>query len=255
MDELAGLYEKEGYSFIAITDHRLYYKKKSEGFVKLNGCEFNCYLDLDRRYHFHLLTLDDGHSTIPHDDNTYKSLFYTAVSQVQDLIDELKSRNNLVFIAHPMNPHIPLELLEALANYDGIEVYNTKADSDGTKVYAELLMNRELACLAVDDAHQLYVGDQKMFFKGYIVIEDHSEPLEAIRENRYYSTTGVVIRQINYSQRMIEIDTDADVELYVYTENGLETYHQKHLSIENIQKFRVVCKEGEKKAWSNLITV
>lgn len=233
----------------------MYYKKQCTGFTKLNGCEFNCYLDLDKRYHFHLLTLDDGSSDIPDGDNTYKSLFYTSLNEVQELIDELKSRHNLVFIAHPMNPYIPFEMLDILTNYDGIEVYNTKADSDATEVYSGLTKNRDIACLAVDDSHKLIVDEKRMFFQGYIVIEDGLEPLQAIKEKRYYSSTGVVINQILYTEKMIYVDTSADVKIYLYKDDSIEIHHQRRLLIEGVNKFRVVCSEGDKRAWSNLITV
>lgn len=251
---LEKLYFDKGYLFIAITDHRIYYKQ-DDG--RLNGCEYNCYLDLDKRYHFHLLTLDKGQSTLEHDDNTYKSLFYTNLSQVQALIDELKAKGNMVFIAHPKNIKIPFHMMKALKNYDGIEVYNSKAQSDASDYYEALLLDRDIKCLAVDDSHQYTMDDQLMFFKGYIVIEDDLDPLEALKAGAYYSSTGVQIEAITCENRRLQVKTTADVEVYMYTSDRVCSICQTsqiHLP-DQVTAFRLVCYEGDKKAWTNLIQV
>jgi hypothetical protein len=204
-----------------------------------------------------LLTLDNGHTTIEHDDNSYKSLFYTKLSDVQGLIDLLKSKGNMVFIAHPKNIKIPFHMMKRLKNYDGIEVYNSKAESDASDYYEALLLERDIKCLAVDDSHTYKRDDQIMFFRAYIVIEDNLEPLEAIQSGSYYSTTGVKIEEITLNNRILKVRSSGDVEVYMYTSDRVCSICQTH-EIEladQVVSFRVVCYEGEKKAWTNLIQV
>ncbi|MCH4887467.1 hypothetical protein EZV73_07785 [Acidaminobacter sp. JC074] len=251
MDTLAELYKRHGYDFVAITDHRLYYKTDD---ANLNGCEYNCYLDLDKRYHFHLLTLDNGQSTIDHNDNTYKSLFYTSLDQVQDFIDLLKSKGNMVFIAHPKNIMIPLDMMLKLKNYDGIEVYNSKADSDASDYYERLLEDRDLLCLSVDDSHAYEVDGKIMYFRGYIVIEDDLEPLEAIKSGAYYASTGARIDEIIVND-FIEIISPGRIEITVYNKlRQARLYKSNKIKLpkEGVS-FRAVSYEGDKKAWTNLI--
>ena len=254
MNSLSKLYKKNGYHFIAITDHRIYYKKDDE---HLDGCEYNCYLDLDERYHFHLLTLNNGQTSIEDNDNTYKSLFYTKLEEVQDFINLLKSKGNMVFIAHPKNILIPLEMLMTLNNYDGIEVFNSKADSDASDYYDKLLRDRDIKCLAVDDSHAYQVEGKVMYFRGFIVIEDGLEPLRAVQLGHYYSSTGAMINEIKVEGKHIEVITDADVEIMTYNALKECTIHCcKSLDItDEVISFRAICYQGEEKAWTNLISV
>jgi len=212
---------------------------------------------LDERYHFHLLTLNNGHTSIEDNDNTYKSLFYTKLEEVQNFIDLLKSKGNMVFIAHPKNILIPLEMLMKLKNYDGIEVFNSKADSDASDYFDKLLRDRNLKCTAVDDSHSYQVDGKVMYFRGFIVIEDGLEPLKAIQLGNYYSSTGAMIDEIKVDGKHIEIITDSDVEIMTY--NALREctiYCSKNLDLtDEIVSFRAVCYQGEKKAWTNLISV
>jgi len=254
VNSLSKLYKKNGYHFIAITDHRIYYKKDDE---HLDGCEYNCYLDLDERYHFHLLTLNNGQTSIEDNDNTYKSLFYTKLEEVQDFINLLKSKGNMVFIAHPKNILIPLEMLMTLNNYDGIEVFNSKADSDASDYYEKLLRDRDIKCLAVDDSHAYQVEGKVMYFRGFIVIEDGLEPLRAVQLGHYYSSTGAMINEIKVEGKHIEVITDADVEIMTYNALKECTIHCcKSLDItDEVISFRAICYQGEEKAWTNLISV
>lgn len=255
VEDLKNMYKEAGYEFIAITDHRLYYHQHHEDFDVLSGCEYNCYLDLHQRYHFHLLTINNGHSTIAHDDNSYKGLYFTKLKHVQDFINELKSRENLVFIAHPMNPLIPVEMLESVNHYDGIEIFNTKAGSDASSVYERLLKTKDLLCLATDDAHQLYQNEKLMFYQGFIVIEDHVSPLDALLGGMYYSSTGIFIDAIEYDNKTIKVHTSALVTIYLYEENKMRKVRSSEVLIERAKAFRVVCQEGDKRAWSNVITI
>lgn len=221
MNEIRKLYQNKGYQFLAITDHRLYYNQNDKtDFLLLNGCEYNCYLDLEgysERIHFHLLTLQDpsviNSNPIPHDGNTYKSLFYKSLEDVEKLINELKTRGNIVIVAHPKNLMIPLELLTQLKGYDGIEVYNEKAKSDATDYINSLYETHEnLLLTASDDAHQyLDANGEPAYFKGFIVVEDcdvtKTNVMKAIKSKRFYASNGPIIKVINVETDSVMINT------------------------------------------------
>ena len=198
-------YRTEGYAFVAITDHRIYYSLSEDLYdiITLNGCEYNCYLDepsYPERVHFHLLTLKNelvnSMNPVDNDDNRYKGLFYTSVEEVQGFIDELIERGNIVFIAHPKNPSIPLEILLLLKHYSGVEVYNEKARMDASDVMLSLYQERPgLSFTSVDDAHA-YMDNQNncLYFKGFIVVEDcvvnRVNIVNALINKKFYASNG-----------------------------------------------------------------
>ncbi len=237
VDEIAQLYKRAGYKFLAITDHRIYFDKpeSAEGMILLSGCEYNCYLDQDERIHFHLLTLKDSREDdldrIQHDDNQYKSLFFRKLSEVQGLIDTLRYRGNLVVIAHPDNPFIPREMLFELKDYQGIEVFNTKADQDATELMEELFEQRfDLLFTAADDAHRLEAADgRSLFYKGFIVVEDGvrtaEDVIKTVERRRFYASQGPLIKMVEIEGDLLTVKHHSvkKVEIKMYGQQYLET--------------------------------
>ncbi|MBF4694368.1 PHP domain-containing protein [Fusibacter ferrireducens] len=277
VEAIQKLYKAKTYAFLAITDHRIYFDEEgvSRDLILLNGCEYNCYLDheaYDERIHFHLLTLKDPEqdvsNRIEHDDNSYKSLFYTKLDEVQDLIDELRSRGNLVIIAHPKNPFIPIELLKALRNYDGIEVYNAKSGQDASDYLFELYqMRKTLLFTSVDDSHAL-LDDQGAceYFKGYIVVEDSATDknkiVKAIKSKRFYASNGPEIYSLAVDENQLTLQCSAvsKIELTVFSEEQFETicFEEKDTLITALQyqfskamtHYSMICIDDHgKKAW------
>ncbi len=267
------LYKREHYSFIGITDHRVYYNQTHllEDFVILNGCEYNCYLDLEgyERIHFHLLSLQDQTieaTYIGHDDNTYKSLFYTQLCQVQQLIDEIKSFGNIVIIAHPKNNLIPLEIMAELLHYDGIEVYNAKAKSDASDYFEKLIITHNLVLTAVDDTHQL-IDENGLYqnFKGFIILENQDisnlNVIKAIKDKKFYASTGAVINKIMVDENNIMIDANDIKKCLVYTYGSnmdpigiLDTNHNHFVLEDDVRFFRIECVDNKNhKAWTNIL--
>ncbi len=277
VDAIQDLYKEKAYTFIAITDHRIYFDEEgvSRNLILLNGCEYNCYLDheaYDERIHFHLLTLKDPEqdvsNRIEHDDNSYKSLFYTKLDEVQTLIDELKSRGNLVIIAHPKKPFIPIELLKTLRNYEGIEVYNAKSEQDASDYRAELYqMRKSMIFTSVDDSHAL-LNEQGAceYFKGYIVVEDgatdKNKIVKAIKNKRFYASNGPEIYSliIDKNQLSLKCSDVSKIELTLFSEVDFKTVtferidapitHLEHSFSKEITHYSIVCIDQKgHKAW------
>lgn len=283
VDEIRKLYKEKGYRFIAITDHRIYYRQNFnyDEIVVLNGCEFNCYLENDNlgeTVHFHILALEDvpcnTTNPIKHNNNEYKSLFFKTLNQVQDLVNELKNRGNLIMIAHPKNNKIPLDLLKGLKGYHGVEVFNAKAKSDASDYVHELVLkNRDIFFTAVDDSHKYFDdNEQTQYFNGFIVIEDRilnkENIIDAIKEKKFYASNGPKIEEIIIEGNKIFIKCSdvKEIVLIIYGEN--ESYkilkasnkasinEAEFLVPVDINFIRFECiKEDGKKAWSNRIEV
>ncbi|GAU75942.1 PHP domain-containing protein [Fusibacter sp. 3D3] len=262
---------------MAITDHRIYFDEEGtpRDLILLNGCEYNCYLDLkdySERIHFHLLTLKDPElevsNRIAHDDNSYKSLFYTKLDEVQSLINELKSRGNLVIIAHPKKPFIPIELLRTLQNYDGIEVYNAKSEQDASDYRAQLYqMRKTLLFTSVDDSHA-YQNEQGEceYFKGYIVVEDGAKDknsvVKAIKNKRFYASNGPEIYSLAFDENQLKLRCSAisKLELTLFSKDQFETicFEKENEMITDLQykfskaitHYMVICTDQSgNKAW------
>ncbi|MBP1925278.1 histidinol phosphatase-like PHP family hydrolase [Sedimentibacter acidaminivorans] len=281
VDEIIKLYKKNEYSFLAITDHRIYYSQEIdyENFIVLNGCEYNCYLKdekLNQDIHFHILTLEDNlvkaTNPIKHNDNLYKSLFFDSLSQVQELINELKSRGNLIIIAHPKNKLIPLYMLINLVNYHGIEVYNTKANSDASDYSNELLINnKDIFLTSVDDSHNYYDENNNInFFRGFIVLADNilnrKNIIQAIKEKNFYASNGPYIYEIIIDKErvLIECSNVRKIVLFGYDNNHnvklittkSETFLNEAIFMlhDSYEFIRLECiNEEKKKAWTNII--
>lgn len=259
---LSKLYKAKGYCGLGITDHRVYFDNPFEDsdLILLSGCEFNCYLDSDKygRVQFHLLSLkvQDLPNSIPHDDENYSGLFFKSLTQVQDLIDDIRSRGNLVYIAHPKWPLIPLEIMESL-DFDGFEVYNYKANSDATDYMGPLFRKgKRFGILASDDAHWLHDPDgYEMFYKGYIVLESTDGLVDQLINRRYYASNGPIIESLEWSKEKVETVSNADkVAVICYTREDQVLVKGNCVQIpHDTLAFRVECITGDKKAWTNII--
>lgn len=264
--ELCRMYGQEGYKYLAITDHRIYFNQSNivEGVQVLSGCEFNCYLDLDKRYQFHLLTLKDqkGYG-IEHNSSPYNKQFFTEINQVQTLINHLRAKGNLVFIAHPKNPCIPLEILEHL-NFDGFEIYNTKAQSDASDYFNNLYSkNNDLLILATDDAHYLQLSDGKGFFQSYIEVCEDQEFYNSLKGKAYYASKGLIIQSINLEERSLDLklETASTIKLILQSDHEFtEVIFDKVKQVtydfnESVDAFRIEASKGDEKAWTNFYKV
>lgn len=267
LQALCELYRKENYKYLAITDHRVYYDKAHlyKNLQVLSGCEFNCYLDLDKSYQFHLLALKDKQNDngIRHNESPYNKQFFTSLEEVQHLINELKARGNLVFIAHPKNPLIPLSILRQLT-FDGFEIYNTKALSDASSYFDELYkLNPEVLMIATDDSHKLYYDNKKAFFKSYIAIMDN-DFYKNLKQKAYYASTGIDIVNLKINGDCLEVEVDkiCTIRIIVYKATG-DFYSSifdgmKFLNFnfeKNDHSVRIEMVRGEKKAWTNFYRI
>jgi len=114
LDAVIRLYEKLGYGFLSITDHCIQTDVsafKSRPMTVLPGME----IDIKGQYHFGVVNIDAS------------AIYYDPEASQQQLIDRNIAAGALVILNHPdwqLREHYTMDELLALANYDGIEIYN-----------------------------------------------------------------------------------------------------------------------------------
>lgn len=196
------IYKKKGYDFISITDHRKFYPDyKEDNFLVISGSEFHVN-DLDARKAYHIIGL--GIENEIYTDDTFSP---------QDIIDEINRENGLAILAHPYWSLLTHDDLINLADYAGIEIWNTVSEvysARGLSVdYLDVLASKGIVKLAfaVDDTH-FY---QRDLGGGYIMVNspalDKRSIISAIKEGRFYCSQGPEIKQIHIEDNILTVET------------------------------------------------
>ncbi len=201
-EECLEIYRKAGYDFMAITDHRKFYRGyTSPDMLVLSGAEFHLNdFETKRAYHITGIGIENE---IPTDDNF----------QPQELIDRIRQQRGLAIVAHPAWSLLTHDDLMALKGYHGIEIWNTVSETDSGRgdstVYGDVLASKGFPTLllAVDDTH-FYDRD---LFGGYIMVNsprlDQENILEAIKAGRFYCSQGPDIRQVELANGVVRVWT------------------------------------------------
>ena len=204
--EALAVYAAEGYDILALTDHWVwnpggeYDIPLTDGTVKhlsvISGCEYDAGGGDSRRGVFHVLAL--GCQTEPRlDRSIQKDESLSNADRARLFIEKTHEAGGLAVMAHPAWSLNTANQLRETSPFDATEIYNSVSDwGMSERPYSGLAVD-ELAAdgtylplLATDDTHY-YDGDQ---CRGWIMAEadavDSLGLLEAIRQNRFYATTG-----------------------------------------------------------------
>jgi len=202
------LYRSNGYDFIAITDHWIFYRGENadlNNFLVIPGEEIN----LGKMYlgaSIHIVAL-----------NIFREISDKTLTP-QQVIDEINSQNGLAIIAHPYWSSLTLEDLLRLKNYIGIEVYNTTCDVINDKGYSyihwDLLLDagRYVYGFAVDDSHWSFSPiNEPDVLKGWIMVKasglELNSIINSIKNGLFYSTCGPEIKNVEIESNKIYVET------------------------------------------------
>jgi len=261
-EECLETYRKAGYDFIAITDHRKFYRGfANPDMLVLSGAEFHLNdFETKRAYHITGIGIENEIVT----DDSF---------QPQELIDRIRQQGGLAIIAHPAWSLLTHDDLMALKGYHGIEIWNTVSETHSGRgdstIYGDVLASKgyPTLLLAVDDTH-FYERD---LFGGYIMVNspglDQESILEAIRAGRFYCSQGPEIKQIELDAGRVRVWTSPVREIRIMsdsfycpdrihrTEKGF--IDQAEYKLKRTDRFvRVECLDDMgRKAWSQFIDV
>jgi hypothetical protein len=270
--ELIESYRKNGYDFVAVTDHfrdrfgfpitdtREY---RCNGFTTLLGAELHPPA-LGNGEDWHILAvglpLDFAPMTDDEDGPAIARRAFDAGAYVA--------------IAHPHWYSATIEDARSIDSAHGVEIFNQTCHMSNDRGYgwylADLLLSegRRLTALATDDTHAK--DDRPDMFGGWVMVKAESlEPdilLEALKAGSFYSSQGPLIHDINVSDDRTTVTVETSPVASVQVSGRAQRTRDFHgraittctLSLDRVQNdhFRVtVIDEYGKRAWSNPIWI
>lgn len=232
VEESKALYKKNGFSFIAFTDHDIFtdYSNElnDEDFIILPATEASANLvdpEIKRLIKTHHMLAIKGtkemieKSTQPiykHGEKLEIPMHinkWEGLKVAQDLVNDLKSRGLFVVYNHPVWSRVRLDEFCDLEGIIGVETFNYNTVNEcalGADFihYDEMLRaGRKVFCLATDDNHN--DGTFKDSCGGYIVVFaenlTHEEITSNIIKGNFYSSSGVDIEEFDIKDNTVYV--------------------------------------------------
>jgi len=196
--DVSRVYAKNGYDFIAFTDHGKItdLEHADEGVLLVRGEEISVGVSkAGESYHIVAVGIEDE----LHMESG------NGPEAVQNTLDSISDVGGLAFIAHPYWSSLLPEDMLALTGYLGIEVFNTGCEAEVGKGFAAvqwdqiLSLGRMVKGIAVDDAHR-YVYPPYDAFGGWVWVKaeefDWESISKALKEGLFYSSMGPKIKLV-----------------------------------------------------------
>lgn len=226
-EEVMDIYQKAGYDFLAITDHRKPGKEGSyKNMILLSGAEWD-YGNNDQYPVYHILSIGTEQTLglLPlYEDG---SLPNKAGVDPQEIIDRIRKAGGIAILAHPawsvMNP----QEMYSLRGLSGAEIFNSisrtpwNADRSDSSLYFDMWASKGLCvpCVAADDSH-FYNGEET---QGFIMAHcDRLSPQdieEALRNGNFYASQGPQFIDVQYDNDIVDITCSEDVERIIVYSN------------------------------------
>lgn len=207
-EEIIDLYAESGYDFLALTDIRFYNRKNyvPEGRITIiPGMEFDATFEGGwekedygfRCFHTVSIGPDDGSNGILQDQR-FASGEVKGQEGYQPYLDWFHENNNLTIYCHPQWSGTPVRYFEKMNGIFAMEVWNSASareyGMDTNAAYWDELLEQghRIFGVAVDDARSL-----EDCCKGWVMVRSGStvtEILAALKEGRFYSSCGPVIK-------------------------------------------------------------
>ncbi len=204
--ELVDAYAARGYDFLMISDHDVLVDVDGldpRGMVLIPGCEVTARGP-------HVLHVDAPERVRPAKDR-------------RRVINAINKTGGFAVINHPnwetSYNHCPQRYLESWSGYVGIEIYNAvvlrqAGHPQATDRWDRLLsQGRRVWGFANDDAH--FPEDEgRAWNVVWTESRDRASIVDALREGRFYASTGVTLRSVSVEGTRICVETE-DAELIV----------------------------------------
>lgn len=249
-EEVIADYEKRGYDFLAISDHDLLVPPE----------------EFQSRTKMTLIPADEVTRKGPHILAVQIREVIEPTADRQKVIDATQAQGGFTILNHPNwqthFSHFPHELMERLTGYTGIEIYNGVVERlEGSALALDrwdrlLASGKRIWGYAHDDSHR-----STDIARGWNVVQatDNSVAAicDALRNGRFYATTGVEISRIEFSEDEIIVTAPNAQRIRFLGTWGKELYYADdcragyRVTGEEGRYVRVECYgEGTQTAWT-----
>lgn len=267
-EEAAAVYREAGYSFLTITDHRVYgnYKElQTDKFLLFAGMEFDTDLPSEKGFCHHVTVMADPAQTPYNTGDTLSEI--RALGDMEAMVEIMNQSGHICIYAHPNWSHIRMDEYFKINGCIGVEVYNNVCEMWAGSGYADTYYDHKLwekerfLCFASDDAH-----DRSHCLGGFICVKaealTHQAILNAIRAGSFYASTGpeIVDFYVEDGRVFVECSPCSDIALFsdvsfgnkmVWNQPG--TTKASYSIPENAAYVYITCQDGRQKAWAQPI--
>ena len=200
--DLVSHYAQLGYAFLGITEHDKFYSLEDindwnhQGIILIPGNEVS-------KGGPHILHVGADRQIEPYEDR-------------QRVIDEINASSGFAIVNHPNTglefDQCSLELMQQWRGYIGLEIFNANGFRAKGSAYATnkwdilLSQGRRLWGIASDDYHRPRDAGQGWLL-AYVRERTRDGVLDALRQGRFYASTGVTIDRIEVEGLHVRIET------------------------------------------------
>lgn len=276
--EVAALYKKNGWNFLAFTEHELYTDNKEfndDNFLIIPGIELCMY---DRRDPItgklpHIVGVSKtelkNSSAYKHGDIYVKKPGFSP-DAAQEMITNLSSRDNLPILCHPNWSRLEFEDIKNLKDFFAMEIFNygcfLESNTGLCLDYWDSLLRcgKKVWGVATDDAHHQLKDE----CGGWVMVKAEKLTCEAISAalagGSFYSSSGPEIYKFTVSGNEVHVECSPVnvINFITYMETGHSHWADDNVSLTsscyrlhgNEKYVRVECVDiYGKTAWSNPI--
>lgn len=240
-EEMKEAYQKQGYSILAITDHRVYHWHSQlcdQNFVALAACEmdlndfYRTQEDFSRVKTYHINLYD----TCPHQFGQQKAELlmpprrYGDYHAINQYVEDMKALGFFACYNHPYWSLQNYDDYKNLRGFWGMEIYNYGCEIDGQYGYAPqsydemLRLGNHMYCVAADDNHNTVPFQDPLndSFGGFTMIKaetlNYQSVIDALLSGHFYSSMGPEIRELYIEDGVLVVKTSPVEKIYVVTE-------------------------------------
>ncbi|MBQ9544232.1 MAG: CehA/McbA family metallohydrolase [Clostridia bacterium] len=198
--EVIRLHSKNGYDFLALTDHRIYNFTNfapETGLTVIPGMEYDATFEKGNGFRcFHTVCIgpskEDGNGF--GQDERAPKIRITCQEEYQPFLDLIHEKKNLTVYCHPQWSSTPARYFDKLKGNFAIEVWNSGCAMDcrmdmDAPYWDELLgQGIKIYGVAVDDGHGM-----NQHCRGWVRVNaenDINSILAALRDGKFYSSCG-----------------------------------------------------------------
>ena len=226
IEELLKIYQNNDYDFLGITDHDVFCDENFDSeIVIIHGVEVSCIYtgnDKTKGEYTHFCCFD------PYKKPKNEKYYYEDLQGLQNIIKDLNQIYSLIQLNHPLFSKMLDNELISLNDYQMIEIYNhddfleeTGMQNSEQLVRGLLNYNKRILLTSGDDFHGPYKKVKNgRCFGGYIMVNANKEEkdiIKAIKEGRFYATTGPEILDYRIEKRKLKIETSPVKRIIFYS--------------------------------------